>query len=122
MRSRSRWKQVERDWAEALGGKRVPVTGRARGSAPDVEHPVFSVEVKAGAVVSERFRDGMEQAIANATLTGRIPLLCISNTRKAQGKGTKGSIGRPPAEHYVVMRKEDFMQVLKSTPVLNGDN
>lgn len=118
MRSRNRWKQVERDWAEFLGGKRVPITGRSRGDAPDIEHPVFSVEVKAGAVVSERFRDGMEQAVASIGATDKMPLLCISNTRKAQGKGTKGSSGRPPVDHYVVMRKEDFVDILG---ILNGD-
>ena len=30
------WKTAERAWGAFLGGKRVPVTGRARGDAPDV--------------------------------------------------------------------------------------
>ena len=42
----ARWKEVERAVAAKLGGQRVPITGRQRGDAPDVQHPWLSIEVK----------------------------------------------------------------------------
>ena len=62
---RATWKAIERQWAERLGGKRVPVTGRTRGDAPDVEHDVFSIEVTAGRVMSTRLQTAVEQAVAS---------------------------------------------------------
>lgn len=96
--NRSRWKQIERDWALWLGGKRVPVTGRQRGDAPDVAHDLYAIEVKAGKVMSPRLREGMAQAKAAAVGTGKTPLLCVTH-----------SVGPGHAnEHYVVMALEDF--------------
>ena len=40
------WKACERKVAALLGGKRVPVSGRARGHSPDIEHERLSIEVK----------------------------------------------------------------------------
>lgn len=40
------WKDAERKIAKLLGGERIPITGRARGSVPDVITDVFAVEVK----------------------------------------------------------------------------
>lgn len=97
----SAWKDWERYWAGLLGGIRVPVSGRGR--APDIEHPVFAVEIKYGAVMSPR----MTQAIAQADEASRhiittngvrkIPLVCISNRS-----------GKRKLEHFVLMRAEDF--------------
>jgi len=42
------WKKVEYKVERMLGGKRVPVSGRARGFKGDVEHPVYFIEVKTG--------------------------------------------------------------------------
>ena len=42
------WKNVEYLVAEKLGGKRVPVSGNARGFKGDIEHPKYFVEVKSG--------------------------------------------------------------------------
>lgn len=97
MRSREAWKAVERWWAEQLGGVRVPVTGRGRGSAPDVEHSIYSVEVKAGKVMSSRLRDGMVQAVASSGTSGRLPLLCVSHSVRGRA-----------SEHYVIVRLEDW--------------
>ena len=96
--NRAQWKSHERDWALALGGRRVPVSGRQRGDAPDVEHDLYAIECKAGRVMSPRLRDGMAQAVAAAMGTTKIPLLCVTHTT---GSG-------PKAERYVVMRLEDF--------------
>jgi hypothetical protein len=37
-------KACERNLAELLGSKRVPVSGRARGDTPDIEHPELAIE------------------------------------------------------------------------------
>ena len=101
------WKKIERVWAERLGGIRVPVTGRGRGSAPDVEHPRWSVEVKAGKVMSSRMQTAVEQAVASAKGTEKIPLVCITQT-----DGTRGAVN----QHYILMRWEDFCSVTGLPP------
>jgi hypothetical protein len=103
MTSRSRWKAIERWWAEALGGKRVPVTGRQRGAAPDVEHPDFAIEVKAGKTISTRLQDGMEQAKASRDEqgTGQMPILCVSQTRK----GNQGNI------NWIMLEVDEFLKL-----------
>lgn len=96
--NRSTWKQVERWWALQLGGKRVPVNGRQRGSAPDVEHDRYAIEVKAGNVLSSRLGLGMKQAVASAMGTTKTPLLCISHFN---GRGND-------RDHYVMLRLADW--------------
>lgn len=96
--NRRTWKKQESWWAEQLGGERVPVTGRQRGDAPDVEHALYAIEVKCGRVMSERLREGMSQAVAASVGTGKMPLLCVTH-----------SVGPGRAnEHYVVLRLEDW--------------
>ena len=99
---RATWKAIERQWAERLGGKRVPVTGRTKGDAPDVEHDVFSIEVKAGRVMSTRLQTAVEQAVASQK-GEQIPLVCITQT---EGRGH-------PNENYVLMRYEDWEKLVK---------
>lgn len=60
--SDKRWKATERKIAELLGGERVPVTGRQRGSAPDIQHPFFSIEVKDRQSLPDWILDAMNQA------------------------------------------------------------
>lgn len=51
--------------ADMLGGRRVPITGRQRGSAPDIEHDVFAIEHKYGQrILSSRLKEALEQAEA----------------------------------------------------------
>lgn len=98
--SRSRWKAIERDLALKVGGRRVPVSGRARGDAPDIEHPLFSFEVKAGArLVSSRIKLGLAQAKAAAKGTQKVPIVLLSESRL----GHKGNL------ELVVMDLTDFM-------------
>ncbi len=104
--TRSRWKEIERWWALQLGGRRVPVTGRQRGDAPDVEHPRYSIEVKAGKVLSERLGMGIRQAMAAAVGTQKTPLLCISHSN-GQGKAS---------DHYVMLRLNDWMDLMGDGP------
>lgn len=58
------WKSVERKIAGFLGGVRVPITGRQRGSAPDIEHPRWSIEVKERQTLPDWLLDAMAQADA----------------------------------------------------------
>jgi hypothetical protein len=103
---RNTWKSLERFWAAKLGGKRVPVSGRTRGDQPDVEHPLWAIEVKSGKTLSSRLQEGMAQAVKSAEIAferepgkpKKIPLLCITHSRM----GSKGSV------HWVAMRLEDF--------------
>lgn len=74
--SRSTWKRTEREVAERLGGRRVPVTGRARGDAPDIEHGLLSPEVKHRKEVPRWLADAMAQAEA-AARDGRVPVAVI---------------------------------------------
>ena len=99
------WKKWERWWAELLGGVRVPVTGRTRGTAPDVSHDKFAIEVKYGNVMSTRLSTAVEQAVAAHEHSlehegvDKIPLVCITNRTKVQR-----------LDHYVLMRAEDFVK------------
>lgn len=59
------WKAAETAIARKLGGERVPVTGRARGSAPDIKHDWLSIEVKHWRVFPCWIRDALAQAVAS---------------------------------------------------------
>lgn len=76
MTDRDRWKRTERRIAAELGGQRVPVTGRSRGDAPDIEHDRFSIEVKERQELPGWLHDAMAQAVAAAT-GDRIPVTIL---------------------------------------------
>ena len=101
---RNTWKQEERNWATRLGGVRVPVTGRQTGSAPDVQHQRYAIEVKMGKVMSPRLQKGWFQAFSSSCFQlatqsiKKIPLLCITQTN---GPGRQNS-------RFVMLRWEDF--------------
>ena len=103
MTARGTWKASERKIAEILGGKRVPVTGRERGSAPDVEHEVFAIEHKYGKVISSRFQTAIEQAQAAAEGTKKIPLVTWEHARK-------GNVGNIVG---VTMLIDDFLKLVE---------
>ena len=108
LKTRGAWKAIERQWAELLGGKRVPVTGRQRGDAPDVEHPTLSIEVKAGKTISTRLSDGMEQA--KASIVGdQLPILCVTQSRK-------GSVGNL---NWVMMEADTFVDIAKRAGLID---
>jgi hypothetical protein len=54
------WKHAERQIAKRLGGRRVPVTGRA--GQPDIAHPWLSIEVKHRRRLPQWLTMAMEQA------------------------------------------------------------
>lgn len=103
MTARGTWKASERKIAEILGGKRVPVTGRERGSAPDVEHEVFAIEHKYGKVISSRFQTAIEQAQAAAEGTEKIPLVTWEHARKGNAGNIVG----------VTMLIDDFLKLVE---------
>ena len=74
--SRQTWKATERAIASRLGGQRVPVSGRARGDAPDIAHLRLSIEVKHRNTLPVWLRDAMRQAEACAG-AGQIPVAIL---------------------------------------------
>lgn len=70
------WKATERRIATMVNGQRVPVSGRARGDAPDILHPLLSVEVKHRRSVPAWLLDAMKQAKA-ASRPGQLPVAII---------------------------------------------
>jgi hypothetical protein len=78
------WKRAERRIAELLGGRRVPVSGRQRGSVPDVDHPSLSVEVKTRKTLPAWIEDAMKQAKASAR-DGQIPVAVLHERGQRYG-------------------------------------
>lgn len=84
------WKSAERELASRLGGylaederedsdgnkssERIPVTGRRRGSAADIKHPRYSIEVKHGKQIPALLIKALAQAVASVR-GDRIPLV-----------------------------------------------
>lgn len=64
--NRRGWKTVEREVARWIGAERVPVSGRARGYAPDAEHPWLAPEIKLFAEYPVRIAKAMDQAVKAA--------------------------------------------------------
>jgi len=67
-----RWKATERRIAALLGGRRVPVSGRGRGDAPDIAHPWLSLEVKDRATLPAWLLDALDQA-EGAAIPAQLP-------------------------------------------------
>ena len=88
------WKAIERKIATFIGGKRVPVTGRQRGDAPDIEHDWLSVEVKYKKELPKWLHDAMAQAVASQRPT-QMPCVILAE---------KGS---PTPEYYFVVKLGD---------------
>ena len=70
LKPKTTWKASERRMAAAVGGQRVPVTGRARGETPDITgasiagFPI-SIEHKYGRrILSARIHEALDQAEA----------------------------------------------------------
>lgn len=71
------WKAVERKLAGRLGGQRVPITGRARGSAPDIAHAVYAIEVKHRRVLPTWIRTALAQAEASKRAPQRLAIAIL---------------------------------------------
>jgi hypothetical protein len=100
------WKEAERFIAAALGGSRVPVTGRQRGDVPDIEHPRFAIEVKRRAT-AYAFPKWLETAFDQAQACNpgdKTPIVVIQH---AQGRGK-------PSQYFVMLALNDFAELVVS--------
>lgn len=94
MAATSTWKNVERRVAEKLNGVRV---GNRGTNTEDVEHDVFSVEVKHRKAMPKIVEDSMAQCRRN-NKAGKVPLLVLhaANSR----------------HYYAVIDVDDLMALL----------
>jgi hypothetical protein len=89
------WKRFERRVADFIKGERVPITGRARGSAPDVEHNWLAVECKYRQSIPEWLKDAMRQAVASA-MPRQMPVVIL------------GEKGKDINDAFFIVRARDF--------------
>lgn len=94
------WKQAERRIASILGGVRVPVTGRQRGTTPDVEHETLSIEVKSRKTIPAWLLDALEQAQA-ASQNDQLPVAILHQDRQQY------------ADSLCVLRLEDLARLVR---------
>lgn len=87
------WKRTERSVARALGGQRVPVSGR--GDGPDVAHAWLSVEVKHRKALPKWLKNALAQA-HKAAQDGQLPVAVLHEA------------GRH--DSLVVLRLSDFVE------------
>lgn len=92
-----RWKNTERKVADLLGGKRVPVTGRNRGDAPDIMHEILSPEVKDRKKLPGWIHDAMDQA-EQSNEGHKIPIVVLHER------------GMKHEDDFVLMRIKDFVE------------
>src|SRR5687767_4529305 len=94
------WKQAERRIANILGGRRILVSGRARGDRPDIEHDTLSVEVKSRKSLPAWLENAMQQAKA-ASKNGELPVAVLHQD------------GKRYTEALVVISLKDFVDYVK---------
>ena len=99
------WKKFERwvgEFLTELGDKsnRVPITGRSRGSAPDVTSDRLSIECKYRKSIPGWIKEAMEQAEASSR-DGKVPVVFIKEN------------GAPYDDALIVFRAKDFREKLK---------
>lgn len=93
--SEKSWKRAERMIAERLGGERLPITGRARGSAPDVQAPWCTAEVKTRRRLPLWLTEAVSQAAASAG-DDQLPIVVLHQH------------GERYDDALVIMRLSDF--------------
>ena len=93
----SNWKEVERRVAAILGGRRVPITGRQRGDAPDIAHEWLGVEVKHRKKLPDWIHDAMAQARACSD-GGKLPTVILHEHNQLYTKS------------FVVLELDEFEQ------------
>jgi len=91
------WKSTERHVAGIIGGKRVPVSGRARGDVPDIAHPWLCPEIKHRKRLPAWILDAMSQARAAARLD-QLPVAILHEA------------GRRHDDNLVLVRLGDFRE------------
>jgi hypothetical protein len=101
--SSSEWKATERFIAEQLGGRRVPITGRQRGDAPDIAHDRWSIEVKRRSGV-HAFPMWLVTALEQADAANPGDKVSLVVVEHAHGSGRR-------KDHYALLRLPDFIDV-----------
>jgi hypothetical protein len=96
MARKATWKAVERELARRLGGERIPVNGRRRGSAPDIAHDTLSLEIKHREALPAWLHDAMAQAVASKRGT-QIPVVILHECRSRH------------EDDFVILRLGDFI-------------
>ncbi len=99
------WKKFERWVGEFLtdlgdSSARVPITGRTRGSAPDVTSDQLSIECKYKKAIPNWIKDAMAQAVASAR-DGKTPVVFIKEK------------GASLDETLIIFRAKDFRAKMK---------
>jgi len=99
------WKKFERWVGEFLtelgdNADRVPITGRTRGSAPDVTSNHLSIECKYRKNIPIWIKDAMAQAVASSR-DNKVPVVFI----KEKGASFDDTL--------IVFRAKDFREKLK---------
>lgn len=95
------WKSAERKIASLLGGQRIPITGRTRGSAPDVQHDILSIEVKHWQNLPNWLHDAMSQAEASQR-GNQLPAVILHEK------------GMDYEDCFTVMRLSDIIKLLEA--------
>jgi hypothetical protein len=80
----AQWKRVESKIAQLLGGTRVPVSGRQRGDAPDIEHEWLSIECKAFKSLPAWLKDAVAQARASVR-GAQLPIVVLHQNGQQYG-------------------------------------
>ena len=100
------WKKFERwvgEFLTELGdtSARVPITGRTRGSAPDVTSECLSIECKYRKSIPGWIKEAMEQAVASSR-DGKTPVVFI----KENGSSFDDTL--------IVFRAKDFRKKISN--------
>lgn len=96
------WKRTERKIAEILGGRRIPISGRQRGDAPDIAHDTLSLEVKNRKSIPAWLTEALTQATASSR-DGRLPVAVLHQQ------------GKPYADALCVIRLEDLAEYMETS-------
>lgn len=102
------WKAVELRIAKMIGGERVPITGRIRGSAPDIEHDKLSVEVKHRKQLPGWLKDAMDQAVKSIK-GDRTPVVILHEC----GKNHKNDFMVFRLGDFTSMTADEFLAKLR---------
>ena len=104
--NRETWKAQEREYAKLLGGRRIPVTGRAGSDVPDITSHTIVGEVKKsskGKCVSLKTLKALRGIKEVGNATHKIPVLFQAHKEA----------GKKNVEHVVSMYLDDFMKIAK---------
>jgi len=73
---RARWKRSETRFADIIGGKRIPITGREE---LDIDHRILAVELKQREALPQwLFGKAVKQALTGGEKCGRIPIVAVN--------------------------------------------